>query len=178
VSATEIIEIQSAIAARDRVGKIKEQVASRAWSEEEKKQLLTLFMTIDADGSGSISRHEFLEIASLAQLGRPELGRAFDHMVASDRRRTARTPGGSVELTLSQFNNLIANLNDDMLAAVRKAMPHLRNVEPGSDKMLVFDDGKQQLWRLVPGGRTLVRKPVDKSKSATSKLTSASSGGT
>jgi len=83
-----------------------------------------------------------------------------------------------VELTLSQFNNLIANLNDDMLAAVRKAMPHLRNVEPGSDKMLVFDDGKQQLWRLVPGGRTLVRKPVDKSKSATSKLTSASSGGT
>jgi len=60
VSATEIIEIQSAIAARDRVGKIKEQVASRAWSEEEKKQLLTLFMTIDADGSGSISRQSSL----------------------------------------------------------------------------------------------------------------------
>lgn len=39
VSATEIIEIQSAIAARDRVGKIKEQVASRAWSEVEKKQV-------------------------------------------------------------------------------------------------------------------------------------------
>ena len=44
-------------------------------------------------------------------------------------------------------------------------------------RRLVFDDGKQQLWRLVPGGRTLVRKPVDKSKSATSKLTAASSGG-
>ena len=37
-------------------------------------------MTIDADGSGSISRHEFLEIASLAQLGRASNGSEPAHL--------------------------------------------------------------------------------------------------
>ena len=39
---------------------------------------------------------------------------------------------------------------------------HLRYVVAPEDTpsgLLVFSDGKQQLWRLVPGGRALVRKP-------------------
>ena len=162
-------------------------------------RLLTLFQVIDADEGGSISRHEFLEIGSLANLGRAELGRAFDHAVTNDRRRTARTPGGTIELTYSQFTRLIENLDDAMLSKVqlsappahshpratpmlppcypranhgwarpisqrqiRAILPGLVEKKDGKDSLLVFDDGRQQLWRLVPGGRTLMRKAVTK----------------
>jgi len=125
-------------------------------------RLLTLFQVIDADEGGSISRHEFLEIGSLANLGRAELGRAFDHAVTNDRRRTARTPGGTIELTYSQFTRLIENLDDAMLSKIRAILPGLVEKKDGKDSLLVFDDGRQQLWRLVPGGRTLMRKAVTK----------------
>ena len=152
-------EIELAVAQHVKQSNFKKRVDERAWTNEEKDKLVNLFHIIDADEGGSISRHEFLEIASLAELGRAELGRVFDQHVLTDRRRTARTPGGTVELTLAQFTRLIENLDDAMLSKVRACLHGLVEKRSGRESLLVFDDGKQQLWRLVPGGRTLVRKP-------------------
>ena len=152
-------EIEQAVAHHVKQSNFKKRVDERAWTNEEKEKLVNLFHIIDADEGGSISRHEFLEIASLAELGRAELGRVFDQHVLADRRRTARTPGGTIELTLAQFTRLIENLDDAMLSKVRACLHGLVEKRSGRESLLVFDDGKQQLWRLVPGGRTLVRKP-------------------
>jgi len=162
VSEGERAQIQQAVAKHVQQTALKDHIEQRAWTADEKAKLVTLFHVIDADEGGSISRHEFLEIASLAGLGRAELGRAFDHAVLTDRRRTARTPGGTVELTLAQFTRLIENLDDGMLRAIRAILPGLVEKREGKESLLVFDDGRQQMWRLVPGGRALVRKPVTK----------------
>ena len=59
-----------------------------------------------------------------------------------------------------QFYKLIENMDTAMLGKIRATLPGMVEHPPNSSSLLVFDDGKQQLWRLVPGGRALVRKPV------------------
>lgn len=135
------------------------------WSAEEKDQLRLLYTTIDVDGSGSISRAELIEIAGLAEIKRDALGHAFDAAVASSRAKCARTPGGSSEIRLAQFVKLVDGLSDANKAAIRAILPGLAAAGTDKKKLLVFDDGKQQLWRLVPGGRALVRKPSSMGRS-------------
>ena len=146
-----------AVAERERVGESKRRVEEATWSHEERAQLSTFFAAMDVDESGSISRDEFLEVANITGVEKAELGGAFDATVAGARRRSSRTPGGSRELNFEGFVKLIEALDDDALNAVRRALPFI--VPPSDGACLVFDDGKQQLWRLVPGGRALVRKP-------------------
>lgn len=116
-------------------------------------------MQIYIDESGFISRAEFIEIATLFRLDRQRLGLAFDATVASARRRSARTPGGSRVLTFQGFVKLIEELEPTMLVAIRKSLPAI--MQPAQQSLLVFDDGKQQLRRLVPGGRALVRRVIN-----------------
>ena len=122
------------------------------------------FVGAQVDGSGSISRNEFLEIGRLADLSREQLGRAFDEAAVADRRRIARTPGGTIELSRSQFKRLLEGMENEMLSKIREILPGMVATDPKKESLLVFDDGRQQLWRLVPGGRALVRKPVDAAK--------------
>ena len=71
------------------------------------------------------------------------------------------TPTLTLTLTqVPQFCKLIENLDDTNLGRIRAILPGMVEHPPGKEALLVFDDGKQQMWRLVPGGRTLVRKPV------------------
>ena len=145
-----------AVAERERVGESKRRVEEATWSHEERAQLSTFFAAMDVD-ERLISRDEFLEVANITGVEKAELGGAFDATVAGARRRSSRTPGGSRELNFEGFVKLIETLDDDALNAVRRALPFI--VPPSDGACLVFDDGKQQLWRLVPGGRALVRKP-------------------
>ena len=72
---------------------------------------------------------------------------------------------GGGELSRAQFTRLVEGLEPPMLRAIRAILPGLAvtaDLSLDPNKMLVFDDGKQQMWRLVPGGRSLVRKQVSK----------------
>jgi hypothetical protein len=84
------------------------------------------------------------------------LSAAFERAVTKGGKKTPRTPGGTGELSLPQFLKMVEQLDEGSLAKIKAILPGVRPA--GSDKLLVFDDGKQQLWRLVPGGRSLVRK--------------------
>ena len=157
-SATDIEVMLEAVEETEKERERRQTIAAASWSAEERKQVDTLFQAIDIDESGSISRDEFVEIAALCHLDRAALGQAFDRTIVGARRRSARTPGGSRELTREGFLKLIQEMDQEMLQAVRRVLPHL--VPPGKGPtLLVFDDGVQQLWRLVPGGRALTRKP-------------------
>ena len=155
-SPTEIQQMLEAVDERQRATEEKRALSEASWSADQRKQLSTLFHAIDIDESGSISRDEFLEVASICKLDRAELGGAYDATVGGARRRSARTPGGSRELTYEGFKQLVQSLDMPMLNAVREAIPYV--VVGGNNPLLVFDNGKEQLWRLVAGGRTLVRK--------------------
>lgn len=155
-SGEEVEMMLEAVAKREIEREARQALRAAMWSDTERRQLNTLFKTIDVDGSGSISRDEFIEIAALCSLERALLGAAFDAAVASARRRSIRTPGGSRELTYDGFLKVIQDLDEAAVDAVRaRVLPFL--VNDGADSRLVFDDGAQQLRRLVPGGRTLVR---------------------
>jgi len=143
----------------EREREARQALRAATWSAKERQALGVLFRTIDIDASGSIARDEFIEIAALCSLERSSLGAAFDAGVASAQRRSVRTPRGSRELTYDGFLKVIQELDEAALDAVRtRVLPFL--VDPranGGDSLLVFDDGMQQLTRLVPGGRALVR---------------------
>jgi Ca2+-binding EF-hand superfamily protein len=157
-SAEEREMMMRAVSDREEAAASRERIRDASWSADERRQLEGLFEAIDVDESGSISKAEFLEIAAICSLDRSELGFAFDAAVARARRHSARTPGGSRELTSEGFLKLIQNLETDMLQAVRAALPGVIVPGSGAPELLVFDDGKHSLWRLVPGGRALVRK--------------------
>ena len=61
-------------------------------------------------------------------------------------------------MTYDGFQQLLQSLAMPMLTAVREALPYVIPPGGGNNPLLVFDNGKEQLWRLVEGGRTLVRK--------------------
>lgn len=160
ISPTELQLMLEAADEHDRAEAKRRAVVDASFSAAERKQLTALFHAIDVDESGSISRDEFLEIAAIAKLSKRELGLAFDATVGSARRRSARTPGGSRELTYEGFKQLVQDLDEHMLKSIREAIRHVLPRRGRHDDMLVFDNGEEQLWRLVPGGRTLVRKQV------------------
>jgi len=162
ITAAESDAIQAEVRLRVADHRRQDAVAQRMWTAAQKQQLLNFFAVVDADGSGSISRNEFLEVACLIEGSRAKLGKAFDDIITEDRRRAAHTPGGSVELTVSQFTRLIASLDDGLLRQIKAMLPHIADPQSlARGSLIVYDDGKQQLQRLVPGGRTLVRKSVE-----------------
>ena len=68
-------------------------------------------------------------------------------------------------MPLDKFLRLIETLDAPTLSNLRAKLPSMvgGNKENGggsssNNNMLIFDDGKQQIWRLVPGGRSLVKK--------------------
>ena len=67
------------------------------------------------------------------------------------------------EITRAQFARLVERLEPAPQRAIRGMLAGLQVERDGTldpMKRLVFDDGKQQLWRLIPGGRALERKYV------------------
>lgn len=149
----EMLEIASRKQASIRKAK---RITAAAWTSDEKSMLYSLFLAFDVDGSGTISASEMSEIARLAGIKRSMLSAAFERAVTKGGKKTPRTPGGTGELSLPQFLKMVEQLDEGSLAKIKAILPGVRPA--GSDKLLVFDDGKQQLWRLVPGGRSLVRK--------------------
>merc|ERR1719389_986362 len=99
-------------------------------------------------------------------LSRASLRRAYEAFASAER----RSGGRDGELELPDFLALIETLDADALAVLRAKLPSLVGAPDAAGDgapapargersgMLVFDDGKQQIWRLVPGGRSLVKK--------------------
>jgi hypothetical protein len=137
---------------------------SHRWRPFDKKALGTLFALVDVDRSGTISVEEFELLASLAEMSRAELRSAFERASAVN----AAAGGGADDgLDLPTFVQLLETLPVASLGALRRALSGILTAPSTASgggsaaaKFLVFDDGRQQLWRTEAsdGAETLLER--------------------
>ena len=157
--ADEVKAMLEFVASREAADVARRAKCAARWSDREKHQLLGLFHILDADASGTVSAEEFEELAAMMDLRRASLRRAYERFALEHSLNADKT-----ELPLPTFLALVETLDASALASLREKLPGL--VLPGGggagasapSGMLVFDDGKSEIWRLVPGGRSLVKK--------------------
>lgn len=132
------------------------------WSSEERELLRELFRVVDADGSNAISLEEYLALAQNGPLRRRELKAIWRDFIDAAEPDDAELDLVGFESLLQSNEQLVRHIRIVLAAMGAASRQNGHEQLPGAsrDKMLVFDDGKQQLWRLVPGGRVLVRKEV------------------
>jgi len=125
------------------------------WSALEKQALTKLFSLVDVNGDGSLTSEEFQQIASLAEMSRSELRDAFDK--ASELAAAGGATGAATDnrLDLASFCAIVESLPPHNVRAIRRALPGILTPTAADDgqqstaeSALVFDDGRQQLWRL------------------------------
>jgi len=154
------------------------------WSAEERVHLHELFCAVDTDSSGLIDMNEF--VAAFFSGGRfnrsalESFWRAHVTNVHQNKNGIEETPADEVELDYDSFMQLLENGNEQLFEHARSVLAGIRrtnkkiDVADGSERvtksvlpqlasdakresLLLLDDGKQQLWRLTPGGKAFVR---------------------
>jgi len=117
---------------------------SRTLSSAERTAVSDLFAVVDDDRSGTIDMREFEILAAGGVADVKMLKRAFRDTV-----------GAEGTLDLDGFIQLMCELG--LCDHVRKLLRLTRGAR--NNKLLVLDDGKQSVWRLVPGGPPMLIKP-------------------
>jgi len=153
------------------------------WSEAERADLRSLFEQVDADRSGLIDKEEF--VAAFASGGK--LGRTALEQMWKEHAGEPRGHAFEVELDFPAFMRMLeacgaahAAIFEHVRAVLKgiaeakakvghrtTALPALKRAdgresprESPRESLLVMDDGKQQLWRLYPGGKAMVRREL------------------
>ena len=146
------------------------------WTAEERVDLHHLFNRVDADGSGLIDVAEFVAaFESGGKLDREDLELMWRDRVGEDDDaeldfetfiRMLEDCGTGCEALFDQVRAVLNGIAEAKAkvgggCATTPSLPALRGGgNPATscrESLLVMDDGKAQLWRLYPGGKTLVR---------------------
>jgi len=144
-----------------------------AWSDEERNYLRGLFDMVDADRSGAIDMEEFVAaFMSGGKLSRHELEQTWrahvlqqpnDEMAAEDTELDFRSFMSLLDSGEEVLFDHARNVLTGLIQASAKVRAHLAatstlpELPSKRDSLLILDDGKQQLWRLCPGGKALMR---------------------
>jgi len=150
-SSAEIRAMVEFMEARVEADALRRAREAERWAEHEKGALAKLFRTL-AGARRTMDEASFEMLASLAEIPRAELREACARASEVAKASGAHDRG----LDLGQFLALIESLPAHVVGAIRRVLPGVcaSSPEVTASRALVFDDGRQQLWRLNTPRRT------------------------
>ena len=151
-SSAEIRAMVEFMEARVEADALRRAREAERWAANEKHALAKLFRTLTGGAQRTMDEASFELLASLAEIPRAELRETC--VRASEVAGASGAHEGGLDL--GQFVALVESLPAHVVSAIRRVLPGVCATSPEvhANKALVFDDGRQQLWRVHSPKRT------------------------